>query len=47
MSWLPNISRVRLVDAGIVMLVSLLVGLPALLVNNGFAADYTNHLWLV
>lgn len=34
-------------DAAIVAVVVFVIGLPSLLGNDGFAMDYTNHLWLV
>lgn len=40
-------TRSRLIQAGAVLLAVLIVGGPAIFTQNGFASDFTNHLWLV
>jgi hypothetical protein len=40
-------ARWRLGDIGAITVAVLVVGSPALFTKNGFAYDFTNHLWLV
>src|SRR3954451_4199618 len=45
--WFPRgTTRLRL-DLVALAVAAIVIGAPALLANDGFAPDYTNHLWLV